>query len=631
MRRLGGHIISGINLFAIRESREPVILPCISGKTTYTMRLMYVRTVSLEVSQGQRDTQQVLNIILKRAMREMGLLQVTRLPKYYNSSKTVSLKHLGVDIMRGYTTELTLREGNPVVNIDFSSKIVHIRSLMDEMLEIRGRFEPGKWIKEAKSALEGQIVISNYGNRRCYHLDEICMDKHPTDTFERGGVQISYVDYFRRQYNKAITDPRQPLIRSHIKNKREERDIFLVPELVSLTGLDDSMRNDFTFMRDIGQYTKPSPQDRLNDSKELASGFNTDKGAIKVFTEFDLQLNPVPMEVNSYNVSGESVNIGGNRTVPISPEGSFPVRDSLMEPVDLQNWVIMATERDQSNAGQFTAAIQQKLGEMRVNFAEPSRQVYDSRTFKSAIQRITSDKSLQIVVILLPRSMRKDYAGIKEVTTTRAVVPTQVVVLPINTKRFMSIIEKVALQIQAKVGAQLWTVRPTTAFGKYLMVVGIDVFHDTVNKRNSILGFCATIHPNLNKYYSTITVHPTGLEIGTAIGNLFTEAINVFSEKAKRYPETVVFFRDGVAESQVKAVRKMEVDSVLSACQRVRVGSEAYNPNIIYTVVVKNTSARLFAPAGSIRGGRGGRGGRGARGGATTAPGEVSNPPLALS
>jgi aubergine-like protein len=265
---------------------------------------------------------------------------------------------------------------------------------------------------------------------------------------------------------------------------------------------------------------------------------------------------------------------------------------------------------------------------MRVNFAEPNKQVYDSRTFKSAIQRITTDKSLQIVVILLPRNMRKDYAAIKLITTTTAVVPTQVVMLPINEKRFMSIIEKVALQIQAKVGAQLWTVRPSTAFGRFLMVVGIDVFHDTVNKRNSILGFCATIHPNLSKYYSTIAVHSTGQEIGTVIGNLFTEAINVFSEKAKRYPETVIFFRDGVSESQVEAVRRMEVESVLNACQRVRVGSEAYNPDIIYTVVVKNTSTRLFAPAGSTRGGgRGGRGGRGARGGAATAPGEVSNPP----
>jgi len=543
-----------------------------------------------------------LNIILKRAMKEMGLLQVTRLPRFYDPAEIQPLPQLNLEVWCGYTTELTLRQGIPIVNIDFSSKIVHTRSFVDELQEIRGRGQ-GNWVAEAKNELEGRTVIVNYGNRRCYRIDEICMNKNPMDTFDRNGAPITYMEYFRRQYNKAISDPRQPLLRCHIKKRLEERDIYLVPELVSLTGLEDSMRSDYRSMTIINNIAIPTPPKRLDCSKDLANRLNTNKAAAKVFAEFDFHVNPIPLQVNSYNISGESVQVGGNRTLPVGPDGSFQVRDSLLESIDLQNWVIMATDRDQRNADMFTSALQGKFSQMRVNFAEAKRQIYDSRSFAASVQKLTTEGTLQIVVILLPKNKRSEYEKIKFTTTTTAVVPTQVVMMPINEKRFSAIVEKVALQIQAKVGAQLWTVRPSLAFGKFLMVIGIDVFHDTKNKSKSILGFCATIHPNLNKYYSTIAVHPSGHEIGTAIGKLFTEAINVFNEKARRFPETIIVFRDGVSESQVDAVKRMEVDSVLSACQQIRVGSEVYSPNLIYTVVVKITSARLFASAGSTRGG----------------------------
>ena len=624
---VGGHNISGINLFATRENREVMTLPCSSGTTDYTMRLQHTRTVSLAVAQGQKDTHLVLNVVIKRALREMGLLQVTKLPKYYDPTGTKALPELGIEIWRGYTTELTLREGMPVINIDFSSKIIHTRSFMDELQDIRANSQGGDWISQAKSELEGRIVMVKYGNRRCYRVDEICLNKNPTQTFDKNGVPTTYIDYFNRQYQVRITDTRQPLIRSHIRRRLEEFDVYLIPELVTLTGLDDRMRADYKFMATIAETTRLEPQQRLNTSKRLADSFNDNPKVQKVFRDFSFNINRAPISVNSYNVSGENVYIGGNRTIPIGGDGNFQIRDNILEPVDLRNWVIMATDRDQRNADQFAKALHHKLMEIGINVTDAEMLAYDTRTFDSTVQKLTRQGGLQIVVILLPKNKKRDYERIKLTTTTTAVVPTQVVMVPINEKRFNSIIEKVALQIQAKVGAQLWTVRPSAAFGKFLMVIGLDVFHDTVNRRKSVLGFCATIHPNMSKYYSTIAMHESGQEIATAIGTLFIEAINAFKQKAKRFPETVIFFRDGVAETQTDAVKELEVESVLRACQQVRVEGAAYSPNLIYTVVVKKTSARFFAPAGSGRSGGRGRGGRGGRGGASTASGDVSNPP----
>lgn len=621
---LGGHIISGINLFAVRENRDIPLLLCTANNTSYTLRLEYKHPVSLAMIQGQNNTQMVLNVIIKRALRELGLLQVTRLPKYYNPKNITEIDHLGIKIWTGYTAELTLRCGTPLLNIDFSSKIIHRRSVLEVLEESRRQYgdRGDSWMLQAKSDLEGRIVMAKYGNNRCYRIDELCFEKNPTHTFDQRGVPITYIDYFRRQYDTAIADPTQALLRSHVKRRMEEHDVYLVPELVSLTGLDDKMRADHNFMSEIAKTTRKEPQQRLDISLGLAKDLSDNPKVQAVFRNFDFQVARDPITVPSYNLSGESVQVNESHRIPVGADGNFRLGNSIFEPMQLSNWAFMATERDREHADGIVEALHQKLQEIGVTVSQAKKIKYDTNKFASEVRKLTSQGGLQIVVVLLPRIKKHDYQMIKNTTTTTFVVPTQVVTVPINEKRFHSIIEKVALQIQAKIGAQLWTVQPTPAFGRYLMVVGMDVFHDTANKKKSVLGFCATIHPNLSKYYSTTEMHETGQEVSKYVEPLFLEALNVFKTKARRYPETVIFFRDGVGDSQFNAVKEMEVRAVLRSLQTIQDGSKPYSPNIIYTVVVKKTSALIFGPEG--KGGRGrGRGGRGA----TSTPGGHSNPP----
>lgn len=66
---------------------------------------------------------------------------------------------------------------------------------------------------------------------------------------------VSFQQYFKKAYNADIRDIKQPLIRvlSQVKkqiNKKqnvqiEQQYIYLVPELVSLTGMKDEQRANF--------------------------------------------------------------------------------------------------------------------------------------------------------------------------------------------------------------------------------------------------------------------------------------------------------------------------------------------------------------------------------------------------
>ena len=64
----------------------------------------------------------------------------------------------------------------------------------------------------AEKALLGAIVLTRYNNRT-YRIDEIAWDKHPDDEFDyKNGEKLSYVKYYAEKYNKAIRDPKQPLL-----------------------------------------------------------------------------------------------------------------------------------------------------------------------------------------------------------------------------------------------------------------------------------------------------------------------------------------------------------------------------------------------------------------------------------
>ena len=101
-----------------------------------------------------------------------------------------------------------------------------------------------------------------------YRVDEIHWEKSPSDTFTNSkGEAVSYIDYYRNQYNLTVQDTKQPLLISRSKKKglsegEVDRIICLIPEFCLMTGLTDAMRADFKIMKEVGAFTRLSPAQR---------------------------------------------------------------------------------------------------------------------------------------------------------------------------------------------------------------------------------------------------------------------------------------------------------------------------------------------------------------------------------
>ena len=74
----------------------------------------------------------------------------------------------------------------------------------------------------------------------------------------------------------------------------------------------------------------------------------------------------------------------------------------------------------------------------------------------------------------------------------------------------MSVCTKIGIQLNCKLGGEVWAVDVPL---KKLMVVGFDVYHDSMTKGKSVGGFVASTNAHLTRYYSRTTSQRTSQEI----------------------------------------------------------------------------------------------------------------------
>ena len=177
-----------------------------------------------------------------------------------------------IELMMGLLTAIAQHDGGLLMVIDTTTKFIRSETVLAFLGQMRNRFGD-QWLEESKKELCGSIVMTNYNNRTYKIGDLITGLDASTYTFEKGGRQITLVDYYKEHFDLTIRNPKAPLIES-LPNARDIRagkvqKIYLVPEFCQLTGLTDAMRRDFNLMRKVGDLSRHKPDDRVQKSEHF--------------------------------------------------------------------------------------------------------------------------------------------------------------------------------------------------------------------------------------------------------------------------------------------------------------------------------------------------------------------------
>lgn len=174
-------------------------------------------------------------------------------------------------------------------------------------------------------------------------------------TFEtQDGRTISYMQYYKNQYNITILDTEQPLLLNMQSKKvsgqaeKVERFICLIPELCNLTGLTDEMRADFRVMKDVAVHTRVTPSQRLKALKQYLDNIEKNSDAKGILQAWGLKIENATLDLLARVLDPETIMFGeGVKAVANKADwNNMVTKNKVLGPVDLLKWYVFHTPRD---------------------------------------------------------------------------------------------------------------------------------------------------------------------------------------------------------------------------------------------------------------------------------------------
>lgn len=604
---IGPYIFDGTMLFLYNKLRsEEVDLQVKDPRTDalYQVKIRHVGTVDMMSEKAFM----ILNLMHRQAMGSLKLLMINR--NFFDPEAKITIPQFGLEMYPGYVTSIRQHEQDVLMCVDVTHRVLRTDTCY-KMLQNMQR-QPGSFRDNFRRMVIGANVMSVY-NQKMYKICDVDFNVSPSSSFgTKEGSSITFMDYYKKQYNITIRDPKQPMLVS-MPSRQMERvgitsPILLVPELCRMTGITDDMRRDFHLMRAIADHTRIGADKRIQRLERFNERLQTTPASREVFqfwkTELDRRLVEVPartlrQESIMFRLDGEGVPSG-----PEADWGQALHRNQMFKSVPLHRWYVVCERGKESLTKDFLGCVVQAARGMKFAVSEPRIATVQNDTGASYINLLTEllNEDLQMVMCIVPNDRADRYSAIKRKCCVERALPCQVMkartITPKNgnVRTLMSVATKVVIQLNCKLGGIPWMVKNPLSTA---MIVGFDVCHDTNDKSKSYGALVATMYAPKQvepKYFSTIERHQRGEELSNFIGTGIAKALHSYQTSfgAGNLPRRIIFYRDGVGEGQLRGVVDFEVKKIKQHLTQIYANVKDFKPQLSVIVVNKRINTRLF-------------------------------------
>ncbi|XP_075457581.1 piwi-like protein 2 isoform X3 [Ascaphus truei] len=504
------------------------------------------------------------NVVIRRLMKILDMKLVGK--NFYDPTSATVLQQYRLQVWQGYAASIRRTDGGLFLLADITHKVIRNDSVLN-IMNMLYQQNKDSFQDEISKQLIGSIVITRYNNRT-YRIDDIEWNMSPKDTFTLpDGTEMSFLDYYSKNYGISVKEIDQPLL-VHRPNERKEPHgkvrgvILLLPELAFMTGIPDKMRKDFRAMKDLTQQITLSPKQHHISLGNLLERIKSTEGAQSELKRWGLQLDSDVQRATGRILPMEKIYLRNN-SFPTGEDLNWTrevAREAAISTVPLQYWALIYPKRSATQALELATMLEKISGPigMRVN--------------KPSCVELRDDR-----IDTYARSIKHLLEG--EVVNTRTISQPQ---------KLRTIAQKILLQINCKLGGELWGVDIPL---KHLMVIGVDVYHDPSRGMRSVTGFVASTNNSLTQWYSRVIFQLPHQEIMDGLKLCLVSALQKFYEVNHRLPEKIIVYRDGVSDGQLLTVQNYEIPQL----QTCFLTFENYSPRIVVIVVQKRISTNMYS------------------------------------
>uniref|UniRef100_A0A2K6G2W7 Piwi like RNA-mediated silencing 4 n=1 Tax=Propithecus coquereli TaxID=379532 RepID=A0A2K6G2W7_PROCO len=581
----------GAILFLSQKLKEKVTVLSSETKRGETVKMTI--TLTSELPSSSPVCIQVFNIIFRKILKKLSMYQIGR--NFYNPSEPVEIPQHKLSLWPGFAISVSQFESRLLFSADVSYKVLRNETVLEFMTALCYKTGLSCFSETCEKQLIGLTVLTRYNNKT-YRIDDIDWSVRPTHTFQkRDGTEITYMDYYKQQYDITLSDLNQPMLVSLLKSKRnnntEAQLVHLVPELCFLTGLTDQATSDFQLMKAVAEETRLGPLGRQQRLARLVDDIQRNKDARFELETWGLHFGS-QMSLTGRVVPSEKILMQDHVCQPVSSaDWSKDIRAcKILSAQSLNMWLILCSNRMEIVTESFVNCLRKVGSAMGFNVDYPKiiKVQENPAAFLRAIQQHVHP-DVQLVMCILPSNQKNYYDSIKKYLSSDCPVPSQCVLARTLNKQgmMMSVATKIAMQMTCKLGGELWALEIPL---KSLMVVGIDVCKDALSK-DVVVGCVASINPRITRWFSRCIVQRTVTDVADCLRVFMTGALNKWYKYNHDLPARIIVYRDGVGDGQLKTLVEYEVPQLLTS---VTEASSNTSSRLSVIVVRKKCMPRFF-------------------------------------
>ncbi|XP_013389895.1 piwi-like protein 1 [Lingula anatina] len=597
------------------EQKEPHVVESRQGE-----RYMIRFKLGKEIHREDYEYTYLYSLIIRRSLEMMDLLKLQR-DAFYNLNETKYVPDLQGIILKlspGYLVSTMACEMGVALNVQLHYKVLREDTVLDVIARYlsTGAREGDK--NKVEELVRNKIVMTNYGKNRTYTVLGVCYDPPLYQrTFQTKSGEVSFLDYYKKAYDIDIKDGMQPLLR--VKVKKNEKPALLVPELCSLTGIPADVRSNFYQMRALTNAQKMTPREQVGRLSNFIQAFRGNEQAVQPLKRWGIEVAENLLTVQAHTLNPERIIFARDcfNYKPYQAKWQEAVHGSntLLECVPLHSWLVVYPEGRgrpipcKEAAQNFVSELKQVAPAMGMKVEWPSA-VSIQRDHPEDYIRAIRERlgQAQMVACVLPHDrdkyrMQIRYGEIKKECINQLGVPSQLMLnatLNKSSNKFKSCVTNIAMQMNVKLGGQLWRV----AFPEVLkkaMVIGIDVYHPGREKcaspnAKSVGAVTCSLNANFTRYFSaSVDQLHRGTELFDTLQPIVERALKEFLMENKFLPDPILIFRDGVGDGQIQIVKDHELPQIKAAIRTAANYSPVeYRPAIAEVIVQKRICSRFY-------------------------------------
>ena len=532
------------------------------------------------------------------------------------------------NIFRGYMTSAHITENGLYALINNINKVISGKTVLQKIKEIEKEYENlnrKEIIEKIKEYFQNhKTVITTYGVPKAFRIKDIDFDINPKNynimikddqiTGEKGRT-VTLFNYYKTQYNIELSDDSQPLIEVEHKNKKknsetknnnnnnedQEYRIYLIPELVYITGREDRDINIKRRDRNLRDKTKMNPDKKM----ELINGFlnlynSSNRKEIKkgnqsislkspqdLAKEWGIKLGNnltfegriiSPPKLHFNNKQDSLIKNGLFR--PFSPIKPFDIKiENLFYIYDIND------KNDKINHIELIRNICDKFAKKGFkNFYGNKENIqgfglkntWNWDSIEHELRNINFDrKKFSFGFIFCGKKLEKNYEKLKEYFLKKCNIPTQHLLLEnLYSKRneYNSILFNIVDQVNVKAGGMNYYIdfKEQKVIGQNdkILVIGLDT---KINKDQITYSMTSSKHPKLNLFTTQEkTVNKKIKEQKSkALQSMFKNAI-LEIKKMNISPDYIIIYRQGGNEYYNKCLAIDELELFKEVLKNLR-------------------------------------------------------------